>query len=254
MPIKINHNQGSADSIRHLNTSYRLFLKSVEQLASGLRINRASDDPAGLVISEQLRAQIATLNQEIENTTMMIKKYNTADATVSQLYSILHGIRSMVVGAADDGATNDASREAYQEATDRAVDNYNQIIESAAFNNVKLFTGSAALADLSALDRLDLSSPEDASQSLQAVNLAMAQLNQAQIDIGSTQKYELEARRSNLEVTAENLTAAESQIRDVDYAMAMVDLIKNEFKFKAGVAMLAHANVTQNAVLSLLSD
>lgn len=253
--IRINDNSQHAGIVRNLNLSYKNLLATMEKLSSGLRINRASDDPAGLVISEQLRSRIASLNQDIENTTLAIRKYNTADATINQLYSVLHGIRSMAVAAADGGVNNDATRDAYQSATDRAVGNYDNIIDTAAFNHRQLLDGSdGSLADIPRLGQLDLSNPEEAARSLKSIDQALAELSRAQIDIGSAQKYELEARRSNLEVTVQNLTAAESEIRDTDYALTLIEMIKNEIKVNAGVALLAHANVNRQTILSLMGS
>jgi flagellin len=254
MSGRITNNQASADIVRHINVSHRALLKTMEKLSSGQRINRASDDPSGLVISEQMRARIATLNREIENTTQTIRKYDTADATASQLSSILHGIRSMAVAAADE-TTDEAGREAYAAAARRAAANYNRIVQTAAFNGAQLLDGSpGALASISPLPNIDLSDPDSAAQAVLQVDQAMAELNQARVDIGSTQKYDLEAQRSNLEVTAQNLTAAESQIRDTDYALTVVDMIREEIRLKAGIALLAHADMTQRTVLSLLGD
>ncbi len=255
MSIRINQNQAGADAIRSINVSYRSLLKTMEKLSSGQRINRASDDPAGLVISEQMRAQIASLSREIQNTSLAIRKYNTADATISQLYSVLHGLRSMAVAAADDSAGDDAAREAYQAAAERAVANYNSIIETASFNDSQLLDGSeGSLAHVSTLDHIDLSTSDAASRTILRLEQALADLNRVQIDIGSCQKYDLEARRSSLEVTAQNLTAAESQIRDADFALGVVEMIRDEIKLKAGIALLAHANVTQRSVLSLMQS
>lgn len=254
MSERITNSQASADIVRHINISHRALLKTMEKLSSGLKINRAPDDPSGLVISEQMRARIASLNREIENTTQTIRKYNTADATAGQLSSILHGIRSMAVAAADE-TTDDGGREAYAAAARRAAANYNRIVQTAAFNGAQLLDGSpGALANISPLVNIDLSDPESAAQALMQVDQALSELNQARIDIGSTQKYELEAQRSSLEVTAQNLTAAESQIRDTDYALTAVDMIRDEIRLKAGIALLAHGDVTQRTVLSLLGD
>lgn len=254
MSVRITNNQGSADIVRHINITHRALLKTMEKLSSGLRINRASDDPAGLVISEQMRARIASLNQEIENTTQAIRKYNTADATAGQLSSILQGLRSMALAAADEN-TDEAGREAYASAARRAVANYNRIIQTAAFNGAQLLDGTpGSVANISPLVNIDLSDPASAAQAIMTVDQAMTDLNTARVDMGSTQKYELEAQRSSLEVTAQNLTAAESQIRDTDYAQTVVDMIRDEIRLKAGIALLAHANVTQRAVLSLLGD
>jgi len=252
MSLRINHNRPADDGVRSVDGSYQRLQDAMEKLSTGLRINRASDDPAGLVISEQLRARIASLNQEIENTTLTIRKYHTADATVSQLLSILHGIRYMAMAAADDNA-DAAGREAYQDAANRAIANYNRIKEAASFNNARLFDGGeGAVADLPPMTNIDLSSPESAAQAIIMVDQATQQLTVVQVDLGSTQKYELEARRSNLEVTLENLTAAESDIRDTDYPLAVAAMIKEEIKLQAELAMLAHANVTQRSIVSLM--
>jgi flagellin len=252
MTYRITHSSGSADMVRTINKSYRDLLKTMERLSSGLRINHASDDPAGLVISENMRARIASLNQEIENTSLAIQKYNTADATINQMYSILHGIRSAAVGAAN-AVSDEQARDAYQNAVNRAVENYNGIIDTAAFNNAMLLDGSeGSVADIGKLSQFDLTDQVQAGEAIEAVDQALAELGQIHVDLGSTQKYQLEARRSDMEVAMSNLTAAESQIRDTDYLKAMVDLIKNEFQLKAGVAVLAHSHMTQQTVLSLL--
>jgi len=255
MPMRINDNSGSVHGLYGLNRSYRDLLAAMEKLSSGLRINRASDDPAGLVISERMRSQIGSLNREIENTSLMIRKYNTADATISQLRTVLQGVRSMAVGAANSGFNDETAQAAYQSATDRAMENYNNIIDTAGFNNANLLDGSeGSLVDLSRLENIDLSDADGAAESLAYIDEQLSELDRAQVDIGSTQKYELEARRSNLEVTVANLTAAESQIRDADYVKVFSDMIQNEFKVKAGIALMAHANMNHRTVLSLLES
>jgi flagellin len=255
MSLRINDNSGSTRSLYDLNRSYQAMLKTMEKLSSGLRINRASDDPAGLVISEKMRSQIASLNQEIENTSLNIRKYNTADATVGQLRTILQGVRSMAVGAANSGLNDEAAQAAYQAATDRAVENYNRIIATTEFNNAPLLDGSeGSLANVTPLDRIDLTDPARAGEAIEYIDQALSGLDEIQVDIGSTQKYQLEARRSNLEVTVENLTAAESEIRDTDYPMMIAEMIRHEFQVKAAVALMAHANVNHRAVLSLMGD
>lgn len=254
MPISINYNRSSADGLRYLHRSYGELLKTMEKLSSGLKINRASDDPAGLVISEQLRSRIASLNQEIENTSLAIRKYETADATVSQMRAVLTDIRSQAVGAANAGFNDEVIHAAYQAAADEAVNSYNRIIETATFNNANLLDGSdGSLTHLPPLADVDLSSAEKAEQSLKTIDQAFAELDRVQSEIGATQKYELEARRSNLEVTAQNLTAAESEIRDTDYALESAALIRNQIRVQAGAALLAHHFVTQQSVLTLLN-
>ncbi len=254
MSIRINSPIG-ADALRSINVSYRSLLKTMEKLSSGKRINRASDDPAGLAISEKMRAQIASLNQQIQNTSLTIRNFNTPDSTISQLYTILHGLRSMATAAADDSSGDAAAREAYQAAAERAVAHYNSVIEAASFNDARLLDGSdGSLTQVSLLGPLDLSTPESASRAIFQIEQALSDLNRAHVEIGSVQKYDLEARRSNLEVTVQNLTAAESRIRDTDYTLSVVEMIRNEIRLKAGVAMLAHASLTRKSVLSLMQS
>jgi flagellin len=253
MGIRITSNLIGANSALNVNRTYGSLLKTAEKLSSGLRINRAADDPAGLVISEQLRARIASLNQEIENTTFAISKYRTADSTVMELRSMLQDIRSDAVAAANGGFNDPASQAALDDSARNAAAAYNNVIETAEFNGGKLLDGSEqSLADLSPLEGIDLSSPEKAAESIDKIDRAMAELDAAQVEIGATQKNELEARRSNLEVTRQNLISAESQIRDADIPLEISKFLSGQIKLRAGIAVMAHANLIHKNVFSIL--
>ncbi|MCK5126897.1 MAG: hypothetical protein KAR42_11635 [candidate division Zixibacteria bacterium] len=252
MSIHINRDQLGANVSRGINKSYRSLMKTMEKLSSGLRINRASDDPAGLVISENLRSRIASLNQEIENTSLAIRKYETADATISELRSNLTELRSQALGASNEGFNFESVQQAYQASAQNSAANYNNVIETASFNGGNLLNGGErSLASLSKLEGIDLSTPEKAQEAISKIDEAMAELDAAQTEIGATQKNELEARRSTLEITAENLTASESQIRDADILQEVANLTRDEINLKAGIALLAHSNLTQKSVLGL---
>ncbi len=253
MSIRINRDLTGGNSSRGISRSHKQLMKSMEKLSSGLRINRASDDPAGLVISEKMRSRIASLNQEIENTSLAIRKYETADATIGELRSNLTELRSQALGASNEGFNFESMQDAYQAAAQNAVTNYNNVVDTASYNGKNLLDGGdGSLAGLSRLDGIDLSTPEKASQAIAQIDEAMAELDAAQVEIGSTQKNELETRRSNLEVTAQNLTASESQIRDTDFFSELANKTRDEISLKAGVAMAAHSDVSQKAVLRLL--
>lgn len=253
MSIRINRDTSAGASPRGINKSHESLMKTMEKLSSGLRINRASDDPAGLVISEKMRARIASLNQEIENTSTAIRKYETTDATIGELRSNLTELRKQALGASNEGFNFESTQDAYQAAAQNAAGNYNNVIATASYNGKNLLDGGdGSLANLSQLEGIDLSSPDKASAAIARIDEAMAELDAAQVEIGATQKNELETKRSNLEVTAENLTASESQVRDTDYMREVANLTRDEITLKAGVAVAAHANLSKQAVLKLL--
>lgn len=253
MSFRITSGQANADGVRRANETYRSLLRTMERLSSGLRINRASDDPAGLVISENLRARVASLNQEIENTTMSIRKCETADGAISGLRSLLVEMRTQALGASNEGFNMEATQSAYQAVAQNAAGSYNRMIETAEYNGRNLFDGAdGSVSELSRLAGIDLSSPSAAAEAIGRIDNAMAELDAAQNDIGSKLRYDLVARRSNLEVTAQNLTASESQIRDADYTLEIANMVRDEITLKAGMALLAHSHVTQKSVLTLL--
>lgn len=252
MPNRITNQSEGSDSVRHLNMSHEALLKSMERLSSGWRINRASDDPAALVISEQLRSRIASLNQEIENTTMMIRKYETAESVLGELRLQLRSLRVMVEAAADV-TTGDGAREILQNAIAAATERYNHLIKTAAYNGAVFFDGSkGALASLSPLAGVDISSSEAARNSVGVLDQAETDLYAAQVDIGAIQKYELEARLATLEVTEANLTASEESIRGSDTAQDVADMVRQELLMKAEIARMFHSGMNRRAIISVL--
>jgi len=126
----------------HINQNSANLFAAMEKLSSGLRINRASDDPAGLVISEQLRAQIASMNQEIENISANINKYHTADSLVGALREQLIELRSLAVGASNTAFNSDDAQAAYTRSAELMADGYNRIAANFEYNGAKLFDGS----------------------------------------------------------------------------------------------------------------
>ena len=236
-----------------ISRSYQSLMTHMERLSSGLRINRASDDPAGLVISETLRGRIASLRQEIDNTSQMIRKYETAEGTVGQLQSMVNDLRAQAVGAANTGVNSKEITEAYQEAADQAVTTFNHIVGSASYNGKPLF-GPEGVAAIETLPGLDFSSPEAIQESMKSIEKAAAELGLAAGRIGAEEKYQLQAKRSNLEITVGNLTAAESQIRDADMALEMVGRVRDEMTLRVSLALLSHSYVSSRSVLSLLKS
>ncbi|HDL04617.1 MAG: hypothetical protein DRP46_03475 [Candidatus Zixiibacteriota bacterium] len=253
MPFSLKNNLPSNSIISGLNLSLQLLNKSAEKLSSGLRINRASDDPAGLVISERMRARIASLNQEIENVNLQIRKYDTASSHTLHLRSMLTEMRSLAVAASNEGFNSAAMREAYQAEANRMIGAYNFIAENAAFGEQKLLDGSeGSLADVQSLAHLDLSSAEAAREAIETIDAETSRLDNAIIEIGAAQKNDLESRLSSLRIEAENLTAAESQIRDTDFLKEFTGFIKNQMMAQASISLLAHSFLTPQSVLALM--
>ncbi|MFQ5499803.1 MAG: flagellin [Candidatus Zixiibacteriota bacterium] len=251
LTVKLNSSGWSLP--RTISASFESMFSSMEKLASGQRINRASDDPAGLVISEQLRSRIASLNQEIENTSQTITKYDYASSSVGQLRSDLTQLRTLAIGAANEGGNSATAQQAFDTAARQLVESFNDKVETSEFNGSKLLDGSAgSLGEISNLDGIDLSSTAGAEGAIASIDAAIAQVDTVQIELGATSKNELESRRSSLEVTRENLIAAESQLRDADFALEMTKLTVNRMRARTGIALLAHSLINSGTVLRLM--
>ncbi|MDD5426319.1 MAG: flagellin [candidate division Zixibacteria bacterium] len=241
-------------SLISFKTAFSTMLGSMEKLSSGLRINRASDDPAGLVISEKLRSQIGSLNQEIENLSASINRYETASSTVSSLRSYLTEIREHAVAASNDGYLSDEARDALAVAAESLVETYNDTVANAEYNGSPMFDGSErALAEVAAiaLEKVDFSSPEAAAETISTIDQAIRDIDSVQIELATTQKNDLKSRLSSLEVTRENLNAAESQIRDTDYALEVSNFIGSMIRTQASLAMLTYSAISGASVLKL---
>ncbi len=255
MAFSIQSNLISGGLQRGINLSLWQLNKSMEKLASGLKINRASDDPAGLVISEQMRSRIGSLNQEISNLSNQINKYETASSSAMQLRGNISELRSLAVAAAN-GAVNDPSiQEAYAAEADRLVTTHNNTIDTATFGTQHLLDGSeGSITTVSHLTGVDLSTPEAAEETIAALDAEMGRLDSIITSMGATQKNDLESRRRSLQVESENLTAAESQIRDTDYAKEIVNFLKNEISLQMSMSLLAHSNLSATTIVGLLSS
>ena len=239
----------------YLNQSYLGLYRSLAKLSSGFRINSAADNPASLVISEQLRSQIGSLGQEIQNYSDLVGKYQVASSTVSGLRAHLTDLRVLAVGASNEALNSPEAQQAYATAATSLVSTYNTTITDAEFNGRKLLDGSdGSLASVDQLINIDLSNAQAAGESIKAIDAAASQLDSVQTDLGSTQKNELEARIASLSVTRENLIASESQIRDTNYVTEYTNFVIDQFRFKAGLALLSHYGISSRNVLELLKS
>jgi flagellin len=149
MGLRINTNVSSTEALRNLNATDRAQRKSMERLSTGLRINSASDDPSGLVISEQLRAQIASLGQASKNSQNASNLVGTAEAALNEVSGLLTQIRQSVVFAMNSNSTEEISAE--QDSVDNAISSIDRIAQTTKFANRKLLDGSSAIQTTSTL-------------------------------------------------------------------------------------------------------
>ena len=140
MSLSIQYSKASF-LLRSIDLAGADMFRAAERISSGLFINHASDSPAGLVISEQLRSKVAELNQNIKNTNDLIGKYQTAASTMEQMRSYITDLRSLAVGAANEGGNSAQAQQAYARLAENAVASYNRVLETADYNGANLLDG-----------------------------------------------------------------------------------------------------------------
>ena len=281
--MRINNNIAALNTHRQYGINNNNVASSVEKLSSGYRINRAGDDAAGLAISEKMRAQIRGLNMASKNSQDAISLIQTAEGALQETHNILQRMRELAVQAASD--TNDGDYEEGEEGEDGGVDRaaldaefqelleeINNIAEQTAFNTRKLLDGSLSgaviqtganegetldisIGDMSttglAITTLLLESRANAASAISKVNKAINTVSTERSKLGAYQNR-LQHKIANLDTSAENLTAAESRIRDIDMAKEMTNFTKSSILTQAATAMLAQANALPQGVLQLL--
>lgn len=275
--LRINNNVSAVNALRHLNqTSFHLN-KTLQRLASGLRIVTASDDPAGLIISEQLRAQVASLKAVSRNVSEANQYFGIAEAALDEVSRLLVEMRQLAVHASN-GATSDDQRAADEQAFVNAADSINTIVTTSRYAGSAIFDGIARSyvigenpdsgtgqdiisftmpdvssdADLAALQGATWATAADAEASIADVDSLQATISDLRGDIGSYQKFTFQARERALAIQIENVTAAESNIRDANMAEETTNFTKYQILTQAGIAVLAQANVVSQNVLQLL--
>ncbi|MDR2433102.1 MAG: flagellin [Treponema sp.] len=281
----INHNMSALYADRQLGVTQTDISKSIEKLSSGMRINRAGDDASGLAVSEKMRSQIRGLNQAERNIQNGVSFIQATEGYLQETQDILHRLRELSVQSAN-GIYTDEDRMQIQVEVSQLVDEINRIASHAQFNGMNLLTGSFAQdsavgrimqiqvgANMDQNERiyvgtmtatalglqnsqgeegiLTITSAESANQAIGSLDNALRQVNKQRADLGAYQNR-LEMAVEGVAIAAENLQAAESLIRDVNMANEMVTFTKDSILTQAGTAMLAQANVRNQAVLGLL--
>jgi flagellin len=279
--MRINHNIAALNTHRQLGSASNAQGKSMEKLSSGLRINRAGDDAAGLAISEKMRGQIRGLEQASRNSQDAISLIQTAEGALNETHDILQRMRELVVQGGNL-ATNEAEDlTAINDEYTQLADEIDKISERTEFNGKKLLNGdfasgtadlvfqigandtqqlvlnidamdSATLGvDTGTIDITAFADGTDTDAALTALDTAINTVSDQRSALGANQNR-LDHTINNLNNSSENLTAAESRIRDVDMAKEMMTQTKNSILAQAAQAMLAQANQQPQGVLQLL--
>ncbi len=279
--MRINNNLMAVNTHRQLGITGGYQTKSMEKLSSGLRINRAGDDAAGLSISEKMRNQIRGLNQASANSQDAISLIQTAEGALTETHNILKRMRELVVKAGNKGTLENEDLNAIQDEITELNKELSGIADRTEFNGKKLlngtFTSGVGVFQIGANDQqtLKLAIHSSGTAGVSATDLGVANMSIGSggttttdsglamvdnaINLVSSLRSKLGANQNRLEYTiknldnaAENLQAAESRIRDTDMAKEMVEFTKQNILQQAAQAMLAQANQAPQGVLQLL--
>jgi flagellin len=283
MGLRINNNIAAMNSYRNLQSTDKAQNSSLEKLSSGLRINKAADDAAGLSISEGLRSQIGGLKVAVRNAQDGVNVAQTADGALNESTAILQRMRDLAVQASNGGAQDTTSQGAADKEFAELGKELDDISSKTAFGSTKLLDGNystnfqvgANNGDQLAVAinsgtagsgfgsvGLGLSSEKlsgatvgagvtAAQSALTKIDAAIKTVSDSRSQLGATQNR-LEHKINNLNVTVENVTASESAIRDTDMAEEMTKFTRSQILSQAGTSMLSQANQASQGVLSLL--
>lgn len=276
MGMRISTNVSAINAQRTMVNSQRNISKSMEQLSSGSRINKAADDAAGLAISENLKSQVRSLSQAGRNANDGISMVQTAEGGLSEISNILTRMRELGVQASSD-TVGDTERGFLDKEVQQLKAEAQRITQTTKFGTTKLLDGSGDVFDFQVginntedADRIsfnagetnastdslgiagfDFSSKAGAQEALEMVDKAQSQVNGYRSNLGALQNR-LQSTVDNLGVQHENISAANSRIRDTDVAAASAESTRNSVLLAANTSVLAQANSMPNAALKLI--
>jgi flagellin len=278
MGLFINTNTASINARANLDATTNRLGLNFKRLSTGLRITSASDDAAGLAISERMRARIRSLGQAQRNANDGISLIRVAEGAMNEVNTILIRLRELAIQA-NNGTVSGQDRDTLDQEFDNLVNEIDRIAQSTDFNGVNLLDGSTASLDfqvgagaVSGVDTLavtlpsilasnglgltptiDISSAGGASPTvaISAIDTAIDVVAQARGDLGAVENR-LSSTIANLATATENLSAAESRIRDVDVALETAELTRNTILQQAAITILAQANTQPQVALTLL--
>ncbi len=274
MGLRVNTNIASINAQRNLQRITDRLTSNYRRLSTGLRITTAADDAAGLAISERLRSQVRSLNQAKRNANDGISLVQTAEGSLNEVSSILIRMRELAIQA-NNGTVSDSDRATLNEEFSALISEVSRIAKATQFNNINLLDGSAssmtfqvgfgvtggtdtigvslspALTTSLGIDALSINSSGSPSASIAAIDTAINSVSSLRGTLGAAQNR-LASTISNIGVATENLSSAESRIRDVDVADETAQLTRNSILQQAAISILGQANSSPQSALQLL--
>ena len=269
--MRITHNVPSIHTQGALFTNNRAVAKDLEKLSTGLRVNRASDDAAGLAISEGLRTQVRGVEQAKKNALDGVSALNIAEGALNEIHNIMQRQRELAIQSST--ATYSNTERGYMQQEFIALNSeITRIISSTNFNGIKLLVGTNFNSQMLWIDAnssdvvdaikvnyssnivsvdADVGSYSAASKAIATMDVEIEKVSSARADIGALVNR-LETTINNLTVSVVNQQAAETQIRDVDFAYQSSSFTKNQILTQSATAMLSQANAATQGVLSLI--
>lgn len=271
----IQHNIAAINSYRNLSTNQNALSKNLEKLSSGYKINRAGDDAAGLAISETMRSQINGLNQAVNNANDAVGLIQTAEGAMTETHSMLQRMKTLTTQAAN-GTYTETARKNIKAEIDALNSEITRIATTTEFNgetplnpakkgqNLTFFIGASAdktnqmtvaqqtmTAKALTIDKIAVDTTDNAFKAMASVDAAIEKVSSYRATLGAAQNR-LEHTVNNLKVTSENITSAESRIRDTDMADEITAYTKNNILLQAAQSMLSQSNAMPQGVLSML--
>lgn len=271
----IQHNIAAINSYRNLSINQNALSKNLEKLSSGYKINRAGDDAAGLAISETMRSQINGLNQAVNNANDAVGLIQTAEGAMTETHSMLQRMKTLTTQASN-GTYTKTARNNIKAEIDALNKEITRIATTTEFNGEKplnpakagdaltFFIGASAdktnamtvgqqimTAIALTLDKIAVDTTTNAFKAMASVDAAIEKVSSYRATLGAAQNR-LEHTVNNLKVTSENITSAESRIRDTDMANEITAYTKNNILLQAAQSMLSQSNAMPQGVLSML--
>ena len=284
MSLRINQNIEALTANRYLAQNDAMLSKSIEKLASGQKINSAIDGPASLVISENLRSQISSLKEAAQNSEIAASVVQTAEGAMDEVSRLLINIRQRAVAAANTGVNNELVVAASQSEIQNALSSIDRIAQNTQFGSKPLLNGTnselefqigtdkgntikMALPNIttdklgigssdggSSLAEVDVRTPSGAASAISIVDKAISEIASSRGELGALQRSALQSNLVSLRLDAENLSAAESIIRDADVAMELAEFTRLQIMNQFAVAQAAQANVLPRNLLHLVQS
>ena len=284
MSLRINQNIEALTANRYLAQNDEMLSKSIERLASGQKINSATDGPSSLVISESLRSQISSLKEAAQNSEIAASVVQTAEGAMDEVSRLLVNIRQRAVAAANTGVNNELVVAASQSEIQNALSSIDRIAQNTQFGSKPLLNGTnpelefqigadkgntlkLALPNIttdklgigssdggSSLAEVDVRTPSGAASAISIVDKAISEIASSRGELGALQRSALQSNLVSLRLDAENLSAAESIIRDADVAMELAEFTRLQIMNQFAVAQAAQANVLPRNLLHLVQS